>query len=131
MHKLSKVQVDYINSDPKGTYFCKDCIHADVTVCCCEEMRPGDLIKTIGGCIKWKAGTPSVSHSQMKFEGHTPQELKYEEHQHGFGCKRCHHFDREDYLCERVSEKGGPDPGAIMPKSCCNDWEYDRLFSIL
>ena len=130
MEKLSKKQADYVHNDPKGTYFCRDCAHADKEVALCGEMRAQDKIKPIGSCIKWSPGPPQFTPFRG-FDGHTLTELKYEERPNGFSCKRCHHFERLNYLCEKVDEDGKPDAGMIMPDGCCNEWKFSRLFSIL
>jgi len=128
--KLSKKAADYIHAGD-GSYFCAQCVEANAAVTLCREMRPQDRISAIGSCIKWKEGAPAFNPEQRNFDGHSPTELRYEENKAGFGCKRCNHFNREDYCCEEVSEKGPPDQGVIMPGACCNEWRKDPIFGII
>lgn len=128
--KLSKKAADYIDAGD-GRYFCADCVEANSDVSLCREMRSQDRISRLGSCIKWKEGRPAFEVTGRNFEGHTPGELKYEENPAGFGCKRCRHFDRGEYKCEEVTEKGNPDPGVIMPQGCCNEWRKDPVFGVI
>lgn len=128
--KLSKKAADYIDSGD-GKYFCQSCVEANRDVTRCREMSAQDVISRIGSCIKWKEGAPAFDPQQRNYEGHSKREVKYEENVAGFGCKRCKHFDREEYKCEEVTENGSPDPGVIMPSGCCNEWHKDPVFGII
>jgi hypothetical protein len=130
MPKSTKKAVDYIDAGD-GRYFCEACVEANGDVTLCREFRAQDIISRIGSCIKWKEGRPAFDPSQRNFEGHTPGEMKYEENPAGFGCRRCDNFDRREFKCEVVDEKGGPDFGVIMPSGCCNDWQKSPIFGII
>ena len=132
MAKITKKEAEYVHVDG-ANYKCDECRDFN-PIGLCRLFTTGDRVRWFGSCNKWAAGTPSTQNVPQDIIG--IKEAGYVENpaRVGYSCKRCHEFDRESYTCEKVTEVGGigdPDPGFISPGACCDEWKFDKVFSIL
>lgn len=120
MPKISKEAAGYVEF--KGSdYQCRECYKfepAEGKKNCAEVEG---TIEPFGGCNEFVQGQPSQIAAISLPRKLTQREAGYMVNKAGFSCKRCEHFDRERWLCEKVE-------GEIRPYGCCNHWEKSPIF---
>lgn len=125
MSKDSKSTVGYIHKS--GTeYGCGDCIlYLDKPKQCMLMGTENILVND--GCNDWAKGTPSLLGKSPLFI-FSKNEVGWARSDYGFSCKRCEHFNVDNWDCEEVDKDSpGPDPHLIHPDACCNEWSPDPV----
>lgn len=118
--KISKQSAGYVEFQGSN-YHCDECYKFEPNQARQSCVEVAGLIKAIGGCNTFVKG-PSSQLIRVEI----PRKLSlaeagYVESKVGFSCKRCEHFDRGQWQCEKVA-------GEIRPFGCCNLWEKSPVF---
>lgn len=112
-HKLPQDVAVYVETDPEGNYWCKDCMMfiPDRNECTAVE----GFISPKGSSAFWMKGKKATV-DQINPHRFSQMNSLYEVQPNGFSCKRCRHFLEKEGACIRVQ-------GKIKPNGCCNGWE--------
>lgn len=115
MAKISKEAAGYVEFERSNSQ-CQECykFNPDRQQQACAEV--GGKIQPYGGCNTFVKGDISQIGPIRLPRKLLKEEAGYMENKAGFNCKRCEHFDREKWLCEKVE-------GEVRPFGCCNLWE--------
>lgn len=118
--KITKQAAGYVHFDDTD-YHCYECYKFQPSGGSQNCVEVEGLIKAIGGCNTFVKG-PSSQIISIRIPRKLSQgEAGYMVNKAGFSCKRCEHFERQQWMCEKVE-------GEIRPFGCCNLWEKDAVF---
>ena len=121
--KLSKQLIRYIYN-PNTEYRCEECgfLGKDKK---CTFITPKEAdVKSTGSCMEFREGKNGAFLGPGNLTRH---EVGYVDTPFGTGCRRCEYFNADYRKCKKVNEEGGPTPGKIHPRACCDKWDGDKV----
>lgn len=123
--KDSKSSVGYMLK-PATQYCCSDCVMFLDEKHRCMILGDENVLVT-SGCNNFVPGTPA-SFGENPLYVLNGLEVGLTHTDYGFSCKRCIHFNEENWDCEEVDKNSEGDTlGMIHPDACCNEWEPDPV----
>lgn len=124
MDKLTKANVLYV-FNPDKFYKCRDCCFFIPKANNCTYFRHSEWdVDPDASCNRWTTN----ENGYISGPGtETKENSGYAYNKQGYSCGRCEYFGADAKRCKKVDEKGGPAPGRIDPRGCCNIWEKDAI----